>query len=89
MAELSSGIPKELWDKIIFTDLINPIPCPINNALAYIYVDPTDTQHNYIWLLPDGRLIRAFWVYGEKQAWRPAQHIYVGVGYFHHLQGST
>ena len=66
MMELSTDLSKELWDKIIFTDVIKPISCPINNTLSYIYIDPTDTHHNYIWLLPDGRLIRAYWVYSEK-----------------------
>ena len=90
MMELSTDLSKELWDKIIFTDVIKPISCPINNTLSYIYIDLTDTHHNYIWLLPDGRLIRAYWVYSEKQSdYRSTQFIYVGVGYFHHLQGRT
>lgn len=87
MMELSTDLSKELWDKIIFTDLINPIPCHIDNTLSYIYIDPIDTHHDYIWLLPDGRLIRAHWVYSVKEGiCRPTRLVYVGEGVFHHKQ---
>ena len=90
MAELSNDLPKELWDKIIFTDLINPVPCHIDHDISYIYVDPTNVNSDYIWLLPDGRLIQAFWVYGIKDSpYLPEQLVYVGKGVFHHKQRKT
>ena len=90
MAEISNDVPKELWDKIIFTDLINPVPCCINNRWEfYIYVNPTDLHSEYIWLLPDGRLIQAYWVYREKGGYSPKQLLYVGEGVFHHKQRKT
>lgn len=89
MAELSNDLPKELWDKILFTDLINPVPWNIDHDISYIYVDPTNTNSDYIWLLPDGRLIQAYWVYREKGGYSPKQLIYVGEGVFHHKQRKT
>lgn len=90
MAELSNDIPKELWDKILFTDVIKPIFCYMDKNLSYIYVDPTNTHSEYVWLLPDGRLVQTGWVYSEKDApYRPKQLIYVGQGYFHHKQRET
>jgi hypothetical protein len=92
MAELSNDLPKELWDKILFTDLINPVPCYIDYNLSYIYVNPDEMHSEYIWLLPDGRLIRTGWVYSEKDDlydWRPKQLLYVGEGVFHHRQRKT
>ena len=91
MAEISDGVPKELWDKILFTDLINPVPCCINNRWEfYIYVNPTDLHSEHIWLLPDGRLIRTGWAYGIKDSpYLPEQLVYVGKGVFHHKQRKT
>lgn len=87
MAELSNDIPKELWDKILFTDAIKPISCDIDRYISYIYVLPDKPKSSYIWILPDGRLIQSDWVYSQKHgSYRPEQLVYVGQGYFHHLQ---
>ncbi len=92
MAELSNDIPKKLWDKILFTDALNPISCDMDmdSHLAYIYVDPDKPKSSYIWILPDGRLVQSDWVYGEKYGpYRPEQLVYVGEGVFHHKQRKT
>jgi len=91
MAELSNDVPKEIWDKIIFTDLINPVPCCIDNTWEfYIYVNPTNVNSDYIWLLPDGRLICTGWAHGMKDSpCLPEQPVYVGKGVFHHKQRKT
>jgi len=83
MAELCD-IPKELWEKILFTDVIKPISCDIDSHLSYIYVDPDKPKSSYIWILPDGRLVQSDWVYGEKYG--TEQLVYVGEGFFHHRQ---
>lgn len=88
MAELSNDIPKELWDKILFTDV--PIPTSYHighNNPSYIFVNPYNTESSFIWLLPDGRLVKTEWTYSQKDGpLRPEALVYIGQGYFHHQQ---
>ena len=89
MADLCD-IPKELWEKILFTDVIKPTSFHIDNnntRPSHIYVNPDRPISTYIWILPDGRLVQSDWVYGEKLGLRlPPSLVYVGQGYFHHQQ---
>jgi hypothetical protein len=86
MAELCD-IPKELWDKILFTGVIKPVPCSIRSFLSYIYVNPDRPNSSYIWILPDGRLVQSDWVFRAKPGvCLPPSLVYVGQGYFHHQQ---
>ena len=65
-------------------ELSNDIP---KELWDNIFVNPYNTESSFIWLLPDGRLVKTEWTYSQKDGpLRPEALVYIGEGYFHHQQ---